>query len=546
MSTIDPSTIDPTKPAQGLPLTANVRANEQATQDNFAAAKADIEALEAQPAGREIQNEGVPLADQTLGAFNIAGNAISVSQNVPQDRYDITANNAVINQVGGGAEVFIGDVGADPVTRELRTFIAGTGATVTQTATEIIIGATGAGGGEVNSAENIGVGLPIALEVNNGTLIPIRSLDASVFEESAGVITISAQTFADWTVAESHYINNNIHFPVSSLPGNGLQQNGTALDVGAGTMITVSSTTVGVTDIAGGAILGRASPGTGAVVPFVGSDLLPNGSPAAGDVVLSWTAGDDLRVIDVASLGAGPNGVTSTLGTVEGELQLGDTPSSGRGIKGLGQGADSLPLISGGTGPGAAPFWAQVNTAGIADTAITFGKLQNVGAETLMLRGLGAGPPSDTKISELTNHAPVSTDYLLLETAAGLLRHSLVSALPGGAGGTYSQTQTYAIAGEITGGMTVVPFSVFLASGETAALSEVRASIESGTSVDVAVRVNGTPVTGYNPVTVTTTRATTDAADATISDGDDIDLVISSAIGTPSDLSVSINIERTR
>lgn len=46
MSTIDPSTIDPTKPAQGLPLTANVRANEQATQNNFTAAKTDIEALE--------------------------------------------------------------------------------------------------------------------------------------------------------------------------------------------------------------------------------------------------------------------------------------------------------------------------------------------------------------------------------------------------------------------------------------------------------------------------------------------------------------------
>lgn len=46
MSTIDPTTIDPTKPTTGEALTADVRANEQATRDNFEAAKADIEALE--------------------------------------------------------------------------------------------------------------------------------------------------------------------------------------------------------------------------------------------------------------------------------------------------------------------------------------------------------------------------------------------------------------------------------------------------------------------------------------------------------------------
>ena len=47
MSTIDPSTIDPSKPTAGTALTADVRGNEQATQDNFTAAKNDIEALES-------------------------------------------------------------------------------------------------------------------------------------------------------------------------------------------------------------------------------------------------------------------------------------------------------------------------------------------------------------------------------------------------------------------------------------------------------------------------------------------------------------------
>ena len=62
-STINPSTLDPTKPTTGEALTADVRANETATQNNFAAAVVDIEALQAGQAGKEDAGVAAGLVD---------------------------------------------------------------------------------------------------------------------------------------------------------------------------------------------------------------------------------------------------------------------------------------------------------------------------------------------------------------------------------------------------------------------------------------------------------------------------------------------------
>ena len=357
--------------------------------------------------GRIIMNEGVPLANQTLSAINIQGNALGVVENVPQDRYDIIGVNALINQPGGGVEVVIDQTGSDPVTTNVRTFTStDLSVNITQNANTLDFSAPGgAGAGQINSAEIVGGGLAIANPVNNGILIPIFTFDPAVFENNADIIGVIGNTFADWQVADDHYTNTSIHFPVSSLPGAGLQQNGSQLDVGAGAGITALTDSIVVTnapsvkgslwtfqtglselpvgvgdglplvvasgashgiqwgDMDGGfittgtvlwdriepatrgAIIGRAIAGVGAVTQLFGTDLTPNPSPGAGDQLLSWTAGDGLRAIDVANLPSGATDVTSTSATVDNEIQLGDSPT--RGIKGSGVVIANVPLLDG-------------------------------------------------------------------------------------------------------------------------------------------------------------------------------------------------------
>jgi len=422
MSTIDPNTIDPTKPAEGFPLTANVRANEQATQDNFAAAKADIEALETRDAvpGHIIQDEGASLPTQR-GLLNFVGTGVSLADNATNSSTDVSISFIDALNVGiaaGSAGVFRDKTAGDPAILNFRSLVSADASVIfTEGADTIDLQATGAGGGQANTQTNIGGAIELGAP-QNGVDLPIRTLNASQFELVGDVARIIPSLYADQTTTDQHISNTGIHFAVSSLVGAGLVNvTANALDVGAGAGITVTATNVAVT----GApttkgdlwsyTTGPARLGVGAN----GEVLTANSAAASG---LEWT------------VPAGGGDVTSAVNTVDGEVQLG--AATAKGIKGLTRQAVGLPLISGGTGAGVGPSWSQIITSGIADAAVTFEKLETFGAETLLLRGLGAGPPSDTKISGLANHAPAPTDYLLLETAAGLLRHSLVSALPGG------------------------------------------------------------------------------------------------------------------
>jgi hypothetical protein len=328
-----------------------------------------------QQEGRDVMAEGVPLANQTLGAVNFTGNGVNVAQNVGQDRYDVQIDNANAANVGGGGEVIRDITGSDPSTVNLRTFISGDATvSITQLADTLDLRATGgAGSGEENTQSNVGGGVELGLP-KNGVDLPLRTLDTGQFELNTDQVRVQAGVFAPDAQAQTHYSNTSIHYPVSSLPGAGIVQNGSVLDVGQGDGITVSATTVAV-----------------------------DGTVARA-------------------------GATLTLD----ELVLGDTAAAG--VKTLGTfGTVDLPLISSGTG---APSFAQIVTGGIEDAAVTNAKRANMPANTISLRHTTGGVPQDAAKGDLPDKpAPGAGDKLIAFGATlGELVEIDVDNLPGGGG----------------------------------------------------------------------------------------------------------------
>jgi hypothetical protein len=105
MSTIDPSALDPTKPTQGEALTADVRANELATQQQLQNAKNDIEALEGQSGGHVIEEDGTPLTDRTALNFSTG---LTASDNAGADSTDVVLDTGTTD----GLYAPLGHVGA--------------------------------------------------------------------------------------------------------------------------------------------------------------------------------------------------------------------------------------------------------------------------------------------------------------------------------------------------------------------------------------------------------------------------------------------------
>ena len=439
MPTFDPSTIDPTKPTTGEALTADVRANEDATQTNLEGAFNDVAALEgtaptadqkaaldaanapsganpiatiadADQAGHVIQSDGVPVANDRPN-LNFSGSGVSVQDNAGNDSTDVLVDNPNVANLGGGAEIYIQTAGVDPGTVELRTITSNDASVIlTQGATTVDLAATGAGGGESNTQTNIGGGLAIGL-AKNGVDLPIRTLAASQFSAAADVISIPAGVFdpdgsADVVQSnlDSHTANGTIHFPVSSLPGDGLQQVSTALAVDATVLrvgspftngdlavaatgpnavrsagfppadvarISVDNTFFGVQVIdAPGAATYAFLPGIGGAETrnFIISAVAGNftwqpldsglsavntpmefshdgglglGNPTGGTPATAGHINAKAYLIDnVPVAGADPNAVSSVNPTVDGEVQLGD--SATRGLKGSGVAMDRV------------------------------------------------------------------------------------------------------------------------------------------------------------------------------------------------------------
>ncbi len=108
---------------------------------------------------------------------------------------------------------------------------------------------------------------------------------------------------------------------------------------------------------------------------------------------------------------------------------------------------------------------------------------------------------------------------------------------------------TWAISGEIkvAAGDTdfVLPFFVSLPSGQAAKIVKARYVINGGTNCNVKVQKNGSDVTGFTNITVTTTVAETDPADVALADNDKLALVVNSVSAVPVNLSFTLFVEHS-
>jgi hypothetical protein len=108
-------------------------------------------------------------------------------------------------------------------------------------------------------------------------------------------------------------------------------------------------------------------------------------------------------------------------------------------------------------------------------------------------------------------------------------------------------SHTFAVPGEIkvASGDTdfIPPIFVSLAAGQTLKLVKARHVINSGTSVTCKLQANGSDITGFTGISVTTTVADTDPADVDLADNDRLALVVTAVNGTPKNLSFSLVFE---
>lgn len=88
-------------------------------------------------------------------------------------------------------------------------------------------------------------------------------------------------------------------------------------------------------------------------------------------------------------------------------------------------------------------------------------------------------------------------------------------------------------------------FFVPVPSGQTAKLVAARYRINSGTSVQFDIEVNGSDATGFANLTASTTSTTTDPADVTLANNDYVTITVDSVTGSPKNLSVTLWIAYT-
>lgn len=103
---------------------------------------------------------------------------------------------------------------------------------------------------------------------------------------------------------------------------------------------------------------------------------------------------------------------------------------------------------------------------------------------------------------------------------------------------------TYAVAGEVKVAVGdtdyIPPFFVKIPSGGTANLVDTRYRINAGTSATVKLQRNGSDITGYTGISVTTTSSDTNGPDTALSNNDMIALVVTSVSGTPTNMSFTL------
>jgi hypothetical protein len=104
----------------------------------------------------------------------------------------------------------------------------------------------------------------------------------------------------------------------------------------------------------------------------------------------------------------------------------------------------------------------------------------------------------------------------------------------------FRQGHTWALGGLLTAGLNVPQIFVPKTAGQAATLVAARALLGSGTSIGAQLQRNGSNLGSL--ITVTTTAATTAFSQA-LADMDTLDLVLSAATGSPTDLSFTLVLE---
>lgn len=133
--------------------------------------------------------------------------------------------------------------------------------------------------------------------------------------------------------------------------------------------------------------------------------------------------------------------------------------------------------------------------------------------------------------------------------ASGIPASDLTASVQAALTKTIRFTQTWTIGGYINapqGDIDYInPVFVSVAAGQTLRLIACRHRINSGTSATVKLQLNGTDITGFTGITVTTAAATTNPADAALNDGDMLGLVVTGTNNSPQNMSFSMIFEIT-
>ena len=204
---------------------------------------------------------------------------------------------------------------------------------------------------------------------DNGTTYTLtRATDADTPAELVGAsVYVQEGTRYGQTswVQSNHYIDSFddqtwAEFSGAALitAGNGLVKDGNTIDVvGTADRITANADSI---DIAS---------------TYVGQTTI-----TTLGTVTTGTWGPDATTIAATSGGTGQESYAV------GDILYADTTTS---LNKLGPGTTGYPILSNGTGN--APSYGQVNTAGIADDAVTYDKLQNISAQYHLLGRISAG-----------------------------------------------------------------------------------------------------------------------------------------------------------
>lgn len=134
-------------------------------------------------------------------------------------------------------------------------------------------------------------------------------------------------------------------------------------------------------------------------------------------------------------------------------------------------------------------------------------------------------------------------------TSAGGVKWASGASGASGSSKVWYDTHTWTIPDTIavaSGDTDFIPgFYIALATGQSTKIARCRYKINSGTSATVKLQKNGSDLTGFTGISVTTTSATTDPADQTVADNDLITLVVTAVSGTPKNLSFTVVMEQT-